>query len=134
MLLGVDYGKKRIGLALGEKYPKPFLILENFGTENNAQAIKEICNRHEVKKIIIGMPEDRGADSQELIVQIHQLADDLSFNTSAEVLFEPEAYTSVEAEKYLKDHKKYDRNNKGMVDAISATILLEQYINEQEKK
>lgn len=135
MYLGIDYGKKRIGLALGEKFPKPFLVLQNFGPEENVQKIADICESYEVKKIIIGMPEDRGGDSQKLIAEIHEFASDLSSLTSyAEMIFEPEAYTSTEAEEFLKDHKKYDRNDKGKVDALAATILLEQYINEQEKK
>ena len=134
MYLGIDYGKKRIGLALGEQYPKPLLVLDNFGREENVQKIADICESHEVKKIIIGMPEDRGSDSQKLIVEINEFASDLSSLTSfAEMIFEPEAYTSTEAEELLKDHKKYDRNDKGKVDAMAATLLLEQYINRQEK-
>lgn len=129
MFLGIDYGKKRIGLALGEKYPKPFLVLENNSLDETVIQISKICLENQVKKIVIGMPENRGQDSEDLISMIKKFAADLSSKTDLEIDYEPEAYTSAEAENVLKNHNKYDRNNKGAVDAMAATLLLEQYIN-----
>ncbi len=131
MLLGIDYGKKRIGLALGEQYPKPFLVLENNSLDDTVIKISKICIKNQVTKIIIGMPENRGHGSESLISMIKKFASEISNKTGLEIIYEPEAYTSTEAEEFLKDHKKYDRDNKGAVDAMAATLLLEQYINKQ---
>lgn len=131
MLLAIDYGKKRIGLALGEQYPKPFLVLENNSLDDTVIKISKICIENQVTKIIIGMPENRGHDSEYLISMIKKFASEISNKTDLKIIYEPEAYTSSEAESILKDHKKYDRDNKGAVDAMAATLLLEQYINKQ---
>lgn len=131
MYLAIDYGKRRIGLALGERFPKPFLVLENNSLDEIVEKIKQICQENLVNKIVLGMPENRGQDSENLISEIKKLKSGLSKILSLEIIYEPEAYTSTEAEEFLKDHKKYDRDNKGTVDAMAATLLLEQYINKQ---
>jgi len=131
MLLGIDYGKKRIGLALGEKFPKPFLVLDNDSCNAVVEKIKNICTENQVEKIIVGMPEDRGPDSKNIIAEIEKLTAKLKETVSIDIVYEPEPYTSVEAESFLKDHKKYDRNDKGKVDALAAALLLEQYINKK---
>ena len=131
MFLGIDYGKKRIGLALGEKFPKPFLVLENNSLNEMVEKIAQVCSENQVDKIIVGMPENRGQNSEDLISDIKKFATELSNNVPLEIVYEPEAYTSTEAETLLKDHKKYDRNDKGKVDAMAATLLLEQYINKR---
>jgi len=131
MFLAIDYGKKRIGLALGEKYPKPFLVLANNSLDEVIQKIEKVCQENQIDKIILGMPENRGRDSEDLMSDIEKFKLKLEASIGAEIIYEPEAYTSTEAEEFLKDHKKYDRDNKGAVDAMAATILLDQYINRQ---
>lgn len=131
MYLGIDYGKKRIGLALGEKYPKPFLVLDNVSLSEIVEKIERICQENQVDKIVLGMPENRGQDSEILISQIKDFAAELSNKISTEIVYEPEAYTSTEAEEFLKNHKQYNRHDRGAVDALAATLLLEQYINRQ---
>jgi len=129
MYLGIDYGKKRIGLAIGLIFPKPFLVLENNSKDESAKKIVQICREYNVNKIVIGMPENRGKDSEDLILEIKEFASKITHGQNLDIVYEPEAYTSVEAESFLKDHKKYDRADKGKVDAMAATLLLEQYIN-----
>lgn len=131
MYLAIDYGKRRIGLALGERFPKPFLVLENNSLDEIVEKIKQICQENLVNKIVLGMPENRGQDSENLISEIEKLKSELSKILSLEIVYEPEAYTSTESERFLKDRKKYNRNDKGAVDAMAATLLLEQYINKQ---
>jgi len=131
MLLGIDYGKKRIGLALGEKYPKPFLVLDNTSLNEISERIAKICLENQIEKIVMGMPENRGQSSEEVISQIKKLSSRLFEITNLKVVYEPEAYTSTQAESFLKDHHKYDRNNKGNIDAMAATLLLDQHINQK---
>lgn len=133
MFLGIDYGKKRIGLALGISIPKPLLTIENSDQNKVIEQIKEICDQNEVEKIIIGLPEEIDQNSIDLKAEIREFGAKIEKLTTKEVIFEPEAYTSVEAEERLKESKKYDRNDKGVVDRESASLLLEQYINHNNK-
>lgn len=128
MYLGIDYGKQRIGLALGKRFPKPFLVLENKSLDEIVEKIANICEENQISKIIFGIPENRDRNSQDLISEIKRIASELTKKISAEIIYEQESYTSTEAESLLKDHKKYDRTDKGKVDAMAATLILEQYI------
>ena len=55
MLLGIDYGEKRIGLATGDletKIASPFLIVENDKRESVLKKIKDVCEENEIEKIL----------------------------------------------------------------------------------
>lgn len=132
MKLGIDYGKKRIGLALGESIPRPFLVLDNVSETETLGKIIDICKEHKVEKIIIGLPEAIDEESTILIADIKKLGSSIEKSIKAEVVYEPEAYSSVEAIERLKQLGQYDQNNKGQIDMESATLLLEQYINREE--
>lgn len=132
MYLGIDYGKKRIGLALGESIPRPFLVLDNVSETETLGKIIDICKKRKVEKIIIGLPEAIDEKSNILISEIKNLGRNIEKSIKAEVIYEPEAYSSVEAIERLKQLGQYDQNNKGQIDMESATLLLEQYINKEE--
>ena len=132
MYLGIDYGKKRIGLALGLSIPKPLLTIENSDQSEIVNQIKDICDQNEVEKIVIGLPEEIDQNSADLKAEIKEFAANVEKLTAKEIIFEPEAYTSVEAEERLKQSNQYDRSDKGRVDRESAVLLLEQYINKIE--
>lgn len=132
MLLGIDYGKKRIGLALGQKIPKPFLTIENSEQNKIIDQIKNICDTNEVERIVIGLPEEIDQNSVNLKAEIKLFGLKVEKITTKEVIFEPEAYTSVEAEERLRQSNQYDRMDKGRIDQESAVLLLEQYINHNE--
>ena len=134
MFLGIDYGKKRIGLALGLTIPKPLLTIENSDQNKAINQIKNICQENEVEKIIIGLPEVINQSSTDLVLEIKEFGDIIEKSTDREIVYEPEAYSSVEAEERLKQLKKYDRADKGRVDQESAVLLLEQYINRIENR
>ena len=133
MYLGIDYGKKRIGLALGQQIPKPLLTIENLDQNKVVSQIKDICDINEVEKIIVGLPEAIDQNSIDLKAEIKEFGAKIEKLTAKEVIFEPEAYTSVEAEERLKQSNQYDRMDKGRVDRESASLLLEQYINHNNK-
>ena len=130
MYLGIDYGRKRIGMAIGSRFPK------GIGTINNpdsfvilGEQVKNICQEYEVEKIIIGYPVPSSGEVGELGNEIINLKNCLEEVTKLEVLLEQEAYTSVEAETELKERGINIRQNKGSVDELAAIKILEQYID-----
>lgn len=132
MYLAIDYGEKRIGLAIGTVFPKPFLVVENTGRDEVVTKISDICIEEKVVKIVIGIPEyDDGGESK-LFNEIKTLGRLLKERTGAEIIYEPENFTSHEAERILGEKGIDFRNDKGKVDELAATLLLEQYI-EREK-
>lgn len=129
MLLGIDYGKKRIGLALGAVIPKGAGVLDaGAGLKKIFAKISEICRENEVEKIIVGMPY-RGEEEGTLSTEIRKFAKGLEKETGLSIVFEPEQYTSTEAERLLSENGARFSRKGGEIDELAAILILEQYIN-----
>ncbi|MFH0854872.1 MAG: Holliday junction resolvase RuvX [bacterium] len=129
-LLAIDYGAKRIGLALGElenNIVVPYSFIENKGRDFVLAQLKNICEIESVRKIVIGIPVHRDMESK----QVRSIEDFIKFlkkNLAIDVVVYDESFTSKIAgqdERYknlLKDRKK------GWRDMLAATEILRSYI------
>lgn len=130
MYLGIDFGKKRIGLALGQLIPKGAGVID--GTKSLKEvieAIKQICLENEVSGVVIGLPKKPSGSPGELAEDIKIFAGKLKEATGLPIHFEEEGFTSVEAEEILKESGKNYSRKSGKTDEMAAILILEQYIN-----
>jgi len=129
MYLAIDWGQKRIGLALGSVIPKGAGVVDADSPPQEIFAkIKEICDQNEVEKIVLGLPYRSQGEEGTLSPKIRAFGQELSEFSGLPVVFEPEEFTTSEAEYQLEEiGRKYDRKS-GIVDQTAAEILLEQYI------
>lgn len=128
MLMALDVGERRIGVALadlGVKIAVPKGVVEVDGTE--IDAICELVRENAVKELVIGLPRgsDGGLTKQSEYVQgfVARLPD-----MGIKVVYQDESLTSVKAEEYLGASKK--PYSKGDVDARAAAIILQDYLEE----
>ncbi len=130
-LLSIDFGRKRCGIAVTD----PLRIIANglttVATGTLITYIKEYLSRETVDKIIVGLPTTmRGEPSDSmryLTPVINRLKKEIA---PTPVEFFDERFTSVLAHRAMIDGgmKKMDRRNKEIVDEISASIILNDYI------
>jgi len=129
MYLAIDYGKKRVGLAVGSQFPRGIGVINNPGSFSElAEKIKQLCADYDVESVIMGMPKLKSRDRSELSKEIEQLSEKIELITGVKVIFEEESYTSVSAEEELKKRGIDVRKNKEKVDELAAILILEQYI------
>lgn len=127
-ILGLDLGKKRIGVAFAEDDVVSSLdTIVSADRDEAINKISEICRRFEIDEIIMGMPI--GHDESEDVVRSFAL--ELNKTVNLPILYEDETLTSKEAERILKEKKINSRteNYKQEVDRLSAKMILEQYLN-----
>ena len=127
-LLGVDYGQKKIGIALGDtesRIASPWMILENKGHGEAIKEIRLICEREGVERVVIGIPRIlRDATKEnDQIRSIRRFADDLR-QTGTPVDEADESMTSIQAAYYLRQI-----NSRSEDDAIAASIMLQTYLD-----
>lgn len=130
MYLAIDYGKKRIGLAVGQAIPKGIGFID--GTKSFdliSSEIKKICDDNEVKGIVIGLPVWSGGEEGGMAKEIKSFAGRLEKSIGLPIYFEPEQYTSEEAEEILKESNKHYPRKSGKVDELAAEIILEQFLS-----
>ncbi|MEI6498572.1 MAG: Holliday junction resolvase RuvX [bacterium] len=133
MYLGIDFGKKRIGLALGVLMPHVAGVIDGeLSSEIILGKILKICQENEVEKIIIGLPIRSQGEEGTLAGTIREFAADVAEFCQLPVYFEPEQYTSSEAERILVETD--NRGDKSRIDEMAAVLLLEQFISRLESE
>lgn len=120
-LLGIDYGEKRIGLALSDAmgdFAYPHSVIEN--TPRAAQLIKEISSKEGVGVIIIGDSRNYQGKENAIMKKVHEFKEELGKITGLPVHLEPELLTTLEAERI--------QGKSAHIDASAAAIILRSYI------
>ena len=121
-LLGIDYGTKRVGIALtdeGGRMGFPHAVLPN-----DAMLLKEIeriVAERNVEKIVIGHSLGRKGEANPVHSAVEELIQDLTLNVGLPIELEPEQYTTQEAVRIQ------GRNT--LVDASAAAIILNSYLS-----
>ena len=136
-ILSIDYGRKRTGIAVTD----PLKIIANgLTTVPSASLItflKEYTSKESVELFVVGMPKQMINEPSESWRYIEPFVKNLK-KTFPQIPVEmvDERFTSVLAHQTMRDGglKKKDRQNKELVDEISATIILQGYLESQNLK
>lgn len=130
-IVAIDYGKKRTGIAVSDTLQIIANGLTTVPTHELFDFLMDYVKREPVERIIIGMPKQMNNQPSEnmknIIPFVNRLRKALS---EIPVEFVDERFTSVLAHQAMLDgglHKKA-RQNKALVDEISATIILQSYL------
>jgi len=127
MYLGIDYGKKRIGLALGQLYPKGIGVIDNsLGKEVVLSNISDIAKENDVQAVVVGFPRRSQGEPGTLAEEIENFSKALAQKAKLPIFFEEERFTSTEAERIFKDSGK--KPKLGQIDELAAVLILEQFL------
>ncbi len=126
-LLGIDYGEKKVGLAIADtetKIASPFKILNN--DKNILAKISEICQEEEISKIVIGLPLTLKSSTSKQTKIVFSFIEKLKKATYLPIIEQDERLSSSYAKSLLKEMKV-----KHMDDDVAAMIILQSYLDEQ---
>lgn len=126
-ILALDVGAARIGVARASSVVRLAEPLTTITHNEQVEAvIQKLCNEHNVEVLVVGLP--RGLEGQETAqtATIREFVDRLTAVVNIPIVFQDEAVTSQKAEQELQARNKpYE---KGDVDALAATYILEDYL------
>ena len=128
-LMAVDYGDRRIGLAISDPMrmiatPAGF-ILRRAGKRPPIAEIIRRAIEHEVVEFVVGLPlDDEGNDSPRALEARH-IAQELTTRTGLPAHLVDERYTTAAALRAMKEMGTSTRGRKGEVDAVAAALLLQ---------
>ncbi len=136
-ILAIDYGKKRVGVAVTD----PLQIIANgLTTVSSNEILKFIVDyvsKENVEKIVVGLPKTMKGEESESMKYITPFMASLKKKVpNIPVEMFDERFTSVLAHRAIIEGgvKKMDRRNKALVDEVSATIILQSYMESQRMK
>ena len=130
-ILSIDYGKKRTGLAVTDPLQLIAGGLATVATSELFDYLKAYIAREQVEMIVIGEPRQPNGEPSENLARVQQFVNRWRKAVpEVPIQYYDERFTSVLAHQAMLDGglKKKARQNKGLVDEISATIILEDYM------
>ncbi|OHA46200.1 MAG: hypothetical protein A3A80_03085 [Candidatus Terrybacteria bacterium RIFCSPLOWO2_01_FULL_44_24] len=131
-ILAIDYGEKRIGLAMGDSANKiafPRGILQN--SPRIFEEIKDFCRKESIDKIVVGLPLSLSGQDSAQTKATRSFIESLGQNINIPIVELDERLTSVEARKIVHGDKKPRTRASTVrgrdIDDIAASLLLGQY-------
>ena len=121
-ILAIDFGTKKIGLAVSYgMLAEPLEVLPN--NSRLFVTLKKICQKFEVEKIVIGQPEGK------LLGKVARFAKNCQKLLKAKIEFETEVGTTKKASKLLIASGASAKKRKRIIDAASAAVILQDYLD-----
>jgi len=132
-ILSIDYGKKRTGLAVTDPLQIIAGGLPTIETKDLFDFLSAYVVREGVERIVIGKPTQPDGQPSENLVRVENFVNRWrKARPEVPIEYYDERYTSVLAHRAILESgvkKKERRENKGLVDEVSATIILQDYMN-----
>ena len=132
IIVALDFGKKRTGIAITDPLQLTASGLTTVETKDLISFLKNYCSKGTVESFVIGLPKqmnNQPSESEQLIQPFLKTLKNTFPNTFIER--EDERFTSKMAFQTMIDSgmKKKKRQDKAIVDEISATLILQSYLN-----
>ncbi|MCQ2094120.1 MAG: Holliday junction resolvase RuvX [Bacteroidaceae bacterium] len=130
-ILSIDYGKKRTGIAVTDPMQMIANPLTTVDTTTLFDFIKQYMESEEVERIIVGKPLQTNGEASENMKRVEPFVNRLKkLYPTIPIEYYDERFTSVLAHKAMIDSgiSKKARQDKALVDKISASIILEDYL------
>ena len=134
-ILGVDYGTHRIGLAVSDSEGRiafPEGTLQRRGERRDLETLCALVKERDVSGIVVGLPLHmdgrRGPEAE----AAEKFAAGLGEATGVPVEMLDERWTTVEAERALRETGRKGRKRREVIDSVAATLLLRTFLERRE--
>ena len=133
-ILALDYGRKRIGLALSDELRLTAQPLKTLARKNRAEDVRrlrEICREQGVARIIVGHPVHMTGEAGPMAEEAARFAARLKKELGIEVELLDERLTSWEAGLMVAGTRSPRGRDRAALDDVAAAILLREYLDRQ---
>jgi putative Holliday junction resolvase len=133
--MGVDFGEKRVGIAVSDPTNTVATPLETLvrrtGKRPPVSKMTEIGQAHDVGHVIVGLPLGLNGEENDWCAEVRRVGDALGERLNVPVAYVDERMTSVRAERAIRsmDLPKNVREQKGRVDALAAQLILQAWLD-----
>ncbi len=135
--MGIDFGVKRTGIAITDPLKIIANSLPTIKTQNLFDFLKDYIGKEVIEKLVVGYPKQMNNKPSESMVHIEAFSEKFrSLFPEIPIEFIDERFTSKMAIQAMVQGgvKKKDRQNKALIDSVSATIILQSYLDSKKFK
>lgn len=137
IILSVDYGDKRTGIAVCDKFEmlaSPVCVITEWNIDTLANKIIDVAKEKRAEEIVVGLPKNMDGSEGFRADACKELGEKLKNLTEIPIKFWDERLTTVSAHKILSDNNVRGKKRKAVVDAVAADIILQDYIDSRKFK
>ncbi len=132
-ILGIDYGEKRVGLAISS--PVGFIAqglstIERIDGTDYLEELAAVINEKEVDEIVVGLPKNMNGSIGEKAEEVLELVETLKSKFNLPVHTFDERLTTVRAHRAMTGAKMSKKGKKKRVDMIAAQFILQAYLDQ----
>jgi putative Holliday junction resolvase len=130
--LGLDIGKRRIGVAVSDPLgllARPVETVRAVSLNVDVARIAALAKELEAEMIVVGDPLHMSGEAGTMSSRAHKFGEVLRKATGLPVEYCDERLTSVEAERILRDQGVSPRKAREQIDAMAAAVILQSYLN-----
>ena len=131
VILSVDYGRVRTGIAVCDKdeiIASPVEVIKEVRQEVLPEKISMLCRQKGAEQIVLGLPKNMDGTEGESALNVRAFSEILQTVTGLPVVLQDERGTTVTAYGYLDRTNTYGKKRKAIVDSVAAVIILEDYL------
>lgn len=132
-LLAFDFGKKRIGIAIGNtllKRANPLTTINDEKTETRFARIAALLEEWQPCALVVGLPSNDDGTPHELTALSRRFANRLKGRFNLPTILLDERYTSLAASAQLNEEGVYGMKQKALIDQYAAQQILQAYFDE----
>ncbi len=136
-LIGLDYGSKRIGIAISTRNQSIASPLENFtrySLELDAKIIAGVATDYQAVGLVVGLPVHMSGDEGGQAREARQFGEWAANATGLPVCYWDERYTSSIAEMYLLQSELSEKKRKGRRDKVAAQVMLQSFLDSDDRQ
>ena len=130
-ILAVDFGERRTGIAVSDELGITAQGLDTIIVKDESEITARVAQQAKelgVGKIVIGLPLNMNGTESEKSAKVRKFGTELAEISSLPVAYWDERLTSVQAKRVLHEMDKKTFKNKHIIDKISATLILQEYM------
>ena len=136
-ILGLDFGERRIGVALSDPsaiIAQPLAVIERRGLAEDIGSIKALISQHGVESVVMGLPltlkGERGPQAQRALA----FGNELKRATQVAIEWMDERFTTAQGSRALSEAGENGRQQKKRIDQVAAQLILQSYLDSKHAK
>lgn len=131
-IMALDVGESTLGIALSDPLgltAQPLTTIRRVGPRKDLKALSELINRHEVDKIVVGLPLRLQGDAGPAAMETMSFVQRLEKSLVVPIVTWDERLTTVQAERALLEADVSRRRRKQIIDSVAAALILQSYLD-----
>lgn len=123
-LLGIDYGRAKVGIAMGEGFlAEPYKVIRYTNSDSLVRQIDEIIRKENILRVVVGVSESQMAkESQDFATRLNE-------ELNIPVDLQDETLSSLDAQRISRELGINRKKRKGLEDAYAAAVMLQNYLD-----